>query len=80
MHLRLTRVLGFFMMVASPVAMVFYAAWVTGLIGLDPELAIRLAVSVFVIAALGVMGLLGYVMVTSPRPAVIKPRRVEEDG
>jgi hypothetical protein len=65
---KVTKLLGLLMIMVSPAGFVLYTLWIFGYLpGLDPWLAVLL--TTYVIAALffGVMGVLGYLVLTAPR-------------
>ncbi|MEM1967447.1 MAG: hypothetical protein QXO86_06225 [Nitrososphaerota archaeon] len=64
----LSRLIGFLMMVFSPVGLAFYTLWFFGLLkGFDPELALRLTVYALASFFFSIVGVLGYLVVTAPR-------------
>lgn len=72
--IRISRVLGILMMVGSALLLIVYSLWIFGLInGLDPNLAVKIAVYVIVIAILAIIGILGFIMATYTYPVVIRP-------
>ncbi|MDW8073678.1 MAG: hypothetical protein RMJ28_05550 [Nitrososphaerota archaeon] len=63
------RLVGYLMIVFSPLGFILYNLWFFGrLPGLDPELAVKIVA--YLVAALffGLMGVLGYMVITAPGP------------
>jgi len=67
--MRASKIIGFLVILGASVFAVFYIFWFTGLLPIDPELAVKIPVLVIVLAACFVVGWLGYIMVTAPGPA-----------
>ncbi|MEM1518087.1 MAG: hypothetical protein QXI27_03925 [Nitrososphaerota archaeon] len=68
----ISKVLGILMMFGSTLILIIFSLWVFGYInGLDPNLAIKIAVYVLVIAILAIIGILGYIMATYPHPVIV---------
>jgi len=71
--IRISKTLGILMMMASFTVLIIYTLWIFGLInGLDPELAVKVAVYAIVLTILTIISILGYIMATYTQPAVIK--------
>ncbi len=66
-----SKLLGYLMVVLSPIGLTFYTLWFFGLLrGLDPDLVLRATVYLLAVSFFLVVGVLGYLVVTAPRPRV----------
>ncbi len=65
---RVSRLLGLLMMMVSPAGFILYTLWIFGYIpGLDPWLAVLVTNYAIATAFFGVLGVLGYLVLTAPR-------------
>ena len=65
---RVSRLLGLLMMMFSPTGFILYTLWIFGYIpGLDPWLAVLVTNYAIATAFFGVLGVLGYLVLTAPR-------------
>lgn len=66
-----SKLVGYLMVILSPVGFTFYTLWFFGLLqGLDPDLVLRATVYLLAVSFFIVVGVLGYLVVTAPRPRV----------
>ncbi len=71
--IRISKSLGILMMMASTITLIIYTLWIFGFIsGLDPNLAVKIAVYAIVLIILTIIGILGYIMATYKQPVMIK--------
>ncbi|GBC71053.1 hypothetical protein HRbin02_00831 [Candidatus Calditenuaceae archaeon HR02] len=66
-----SKLLGYLMVTLSPIGFTFYTLWFFGLLqGLDSDLVLRATVYLLAVSFFFVVGVLGYLVVTAPRPRV----------
>lgn len=76
--MRPSKLAGYLMVTLSPVGFIIYTLWFFGLLqGLDPELAVRVVAYAVAAVFFGVVGALGYIVITAPAP---KRREVDSGG
>ncbi|MEM3015684.1 MAG: hypothetical protein QXS08_06800 [Nitrososphaerota archaeon] len=67
--MRPSRLIGYLMIILSPLGFAFYTLWFFNLLpGLDPDLVVKSTIYLLALFFFGVVGVLGYLVITAPRP------------